>query len=304
MERAENLARIIDVHETFSQDSRGSKNWRAILQLNADEQRFIARYGTETAENIVNFYLRDIENPTSIVSAVRSARENARTLRPLISTEMWAQINMFYNKLLSLGPADMALHNLNKLCTLVKEACQTHTGITEGTFFRDEGWYFYQLGKYIERADQTTRMLDIKYHALLPSIDLVGSPFDAGQWNTILRSAAGYHAFRRVYPRGMNPPAVAGFILFNESFPRSVATCVQEIDALLTRLKSRYMLRGGNAAMERIDEVRASLHARTIEQILGAGLHEYLDWLQLRLMDVTRDVAFAFFGKAPITAEP
>ena len=96
----------------------------------------------------MQFYVLDTENPTSIVSAIRAARENARTLRPLISTEMWTQINVFYNRLAALGPAEIAPHNLTRLCSMVKEACQAHTGITEGTFYRDQGWYFYQMGKH------------------------------------------------------------------------------------------------------------------------------------------------------------
>jgi uncharacterized alpha-E superfamily protein len=298
MERAENLARILDVHETFSRDSRGAKNWMSIVQLNADEKRFLSRYESATAQNVVNFYVLDTQNPTSIVSAIRSARENARTLRPLISTEMWTQINVFYNKLLSLGPSDIAPHNLTRLCNMVKEACQAHTGITEGTFYRDQGWYFYQLGKYLERADQTTRLLDIKYHTLLPFADGVGSPLDVSQWNAVLRSAAGYHAFRRVYPRGMTPSAVAGFMLYNESFPRSVTTCVRQIDGLLVRLKSRYILKGGSKAMERVDEIQAALHSRSIDDVIKSGLHEYLDWLQLHLNDVTQEISKAFFGAA------
>jgi uncharacterized alpha-E superfamily protein len=302
MERAENLARILDVHETFSRDSRGAKNWMSIVQLNADEKRFLSRYESATAQNVVNFYVLDTQNPTSIVSAIRSARENARTLRPLISTEMWTQINVFYNKLLSLGPSDIAPHNLTRLCNMVKEACQAHTGITEGTFYRDQGWYFYQLGKYLERADQTTRLLDIKYHTLLPFADGVGSPLDVSQWNAVLRSAAGYHAFRRVYPRGMTPSAVAGFMLYNESFPRSVTTCVRQIDGLLVRLKSRYILKGGSKAMERVDEIQAALHSRPIEDVIKSGLHEYLDWLQLHLNDVTQEISKAFFGAVPAGA--
>jgi uncharacterized alpha-E superfamily protein len=302
MERAENLARILDVHETFSRDSRGAKNWMSIVQLNADEKRFLSRYESATAQNVVNFYVLDTQNPTSIVSAIRSARENARTLRPLISTEMWTQINVFYNKLLSLGPSDIAPHNLTRLCNMVKEACQAHTGITEGTFYRDQGWYFYQLGKYLERADQTTRLLDIKYHTLLPFADGVGSPLDVSQWNAVLRSAAGYHAFRRVYPRGMTPSAVAGFMLYNESFPRSVTTCVRQIDGLLVRLKSRYILKGGSKAMERVDEIQAALHSRSIEDVIKVGLHEYLDWLQLHLNDVTQEISKAFFGAVPAGA--
>jgi uncharacterized alpha-E superfamily protein len=299
MERAENLARILDVHETFSRDSQGGKNWLSIVQINADELRFRQHYAAATAENVLWFYVLDTKNPTSIISAVRAARENARMLRPLISTEMWSQINVFHNNLATLRSKDLALHNLTRLCASVKEACQAHTGIVEGTFYRDQGWYFYQLGKSIERADQTTRLLDIKYHSLLPTPEHVGSPLDLSQWNAVLRSAAGYHAFRRVYPRGMTPPAVAGFILYNESFPRSVQTCVRQMDGLLVRLKSRYMLRGGNRAMERVDEIQAALQSQTIDQVIGHGLHEFLDWLQFRFIDLTREIGMDFFGHEP-----
>ena len=166
------------------------------------------------------------ENPTSIVSAVSNARENARTLRPLISTEMWVQLNVFYNRLAAIGPEDLAPGRLAPLFAGIKEACQTHTGITEGTFFRDQGWYFYQLGRYLERADQTTRLLDIKYHLLLPQASDVGSPIDVSQWNALLRSAAGYHAYRRLHAASTTPARVAGFLLFNLAFPRSVHHCL------------------------------------------------------------------------------
>jgi uncharacterized alpha-E superfamily protein len=296
MERAENLARILDVHETFARDSRGAKDWKPILQLNADEKRFSELYPAATAANVVRFYVLDGDNPTSIRFSVRMARENARTLRPFISTEMWAQLNVFYNRLLSLGPADLALQNLSRLCAMVKESCQAHTGITEGTFYRDQGWYFYQLGKYLERADQTTRLVDIKYHLLLPAPQDVGSPLDASQWNTLLRSAAGYHAYRRVYPRGMTPATVAGFLLFDPSFPRSVTACVRLVNGLLTDLKSRYHLRGGNAALDRLDEILASMGGKTIEHVLRDGLHEFLDDLQTEFGAVADAVGADFFG--------
>jgi uncharacterized alpha-E superfamily protein len=120
---------------------------------------------------------------------------------------------------------------------------------------------------------------------------------DVSQWNAVLRSAAGYHAFRRICPRGMTPAAVAGFLLFNESFPRSVATCARQIEGLLVRLKSRYMLQGGNTAMERMDEIMTALHTQNIDSIIQNGLHEYLDSLQLRLGNVTGAISTSFFGQ-------
>ena len=302
MERAENLARILDVNETFGRDVHGAKNWHTVVQLNGDLERFYTRYDVASAENVVNFYILDGQNSTSILSGIKMARENARVLRPLISTEMWAQINVFYNRLQSLAGQAIELHNLGQLCTEIKEACQTHAGITEGTFYRDEGWYFYLLGKFVERADQTTRLVDIGYFSLLRSFQDVNAPQDFVQSYALLRSVAGYHAFRRVYPRGMTPAAIAGFILYNESFPRSVALCVREINLVLTRLKSRYKLRGGSGAMERIDEIMASLNTRTIEQVIEEGLHEHLDWLQLLLSNFTSELTRSFFGH-PIAEE-
>ena len=296
VERAENLARILDVNETFSRDSHGAQNWRSILQLHADEERFFATGHQVSAPNVLRFYVIDADNPTSIVSAVSAARESARTLRPLISTEMWVQLNIFHNRLAALGAADLAPGRLSALFTSIKEACQTHTGITEGTFFRDQGWYFYQLGRYLERADQTTRLLDIKYHLLLPGAADVGSPTDVSQWNALLRSAAGYHAYRRLHAARTTPARVAGFLLFNQAFPRSVHHCVREAGRLLSELKSRYALRGGNDAAEELDRLRAVLGTLTITEILSAGLHEFLDVIQQQLIAVSHDLGIAFFG--------
>ncbi len=303
VERAENLARILDVNETFSRDSRGGQNWRSIIQLNSDEKRFFAGGRKVSAQSVVEFYVVDADNPTSIVNAIHSARENARTLRPLISTEMWVQLNIFYNHLASIGVADLAPGRLAALFTTIKEACQTHTGITEGTFFRDQGWYFYQLGRYIERADQTTRLLDIKYHLLLPDIADDGSPTDVSQWNALLRSAAGYHAYRRLHAASTTPARVAGFLLLNQAFPRSVHHCVREVGRLLGDVKSRYSLRGGNDAAEELDRLRAVLGTLTITAILSEGLHEFLDLIQQQLIAVSRDLSIAFFGYVPETAQ-
>ena len=162
VERAENLARILDVNETFTRDARGDQNWESIVRLHADEAAFSRRHGEASADAVLRFYVTDATNPSSIISAIRGARENARALRPLISTEMWVQLNVFQNRLNAIEEPDLAPGRLTDLFTAIKEACQTHTGITEGTFYRDQGWYFYQLGRYIERADQTTRLLDMK----------------------------------------------------------------------------------------------------------------------------------------------
>ncbi|MEQ9608146.1 MAG: alpha-E domain-containing protein [Kiloniellaceae bacterium] len=300
VERAENLARILDVNETFSRDSRGWQNWRSILQINRDEERFFADHEEADAENVIYFYTLDQRNPTSIISAVNQARSNARTLRPLISTEMWIQLNMLSNKLKSMPREELSEPRLTRFCTQVKEACQTHTGITEGTFYRDESWFFYQIGRALERADQTTRMLDVKYHLLLPKDEAVGSPLDVSHWNAVLRSAAGYHAFRRVQPSGMEPGDVAGFLLFHSRFPRSVRACVHDISNRLSQLRSSYRLIGGTKALEELDELRSVLDDITVDQVIDKGMHEFIDWIQIKLIRIHGELGAAYFGYSPL----
>jgi uncharacterized alpha-E superfamily protein len=295
VERVENMGRILDVNATFARDSRGAQNWLPVLQLNAGEQRFFERHAAASADAVLRFYITDRANPTSIISAIGHARANARALRPLISREMWSQLNVFHNRVASLEDTALAPAQLTRLLGEIKEACQTHTGITDGTLHRDQGWYFYWLGRYLERADQTTRLLDIKYHLLLPRVSDVGSPIDIGQWNALLRSAAGYHPYRRVERGGVTPAGVAGFLLLNPNFPRSVLLCASEADRLLGELRSRYRLSGGSEAAARITELRDSLRTLSIREVLGQGLHEFLDLVQRRLIAVTQGLSTAFF---------
>jgi uncharacterized alpha-E superfamily protein len=296
MERAENLARIIDVNETFAQNRDSPEDWLPIVEINADTARFFEAHAQASVESVVRFYVLDRDNPTSIVSTVRGARENARMLRHLISTELWTHLNVFYNELEELDPADLRLAELSRLCIRIKEGCQMHAGIAEGTLYRDQVWYFHEIGRYLERADQTTRLLDIKYHRLLPKPEDVGSPIDIGQWNALLRSVAGYHAFRRVHPRGMRPATVAGFLLFNRAFPRAVTVCAARAAELLSDLNAAYRLPGGRAPAERAVALRRELEAAMIDDVLAAGLHEYLDSVQLKIAGVTEAMGEGLFG--------
>jgi uncharacterized alpha-E superfamily protein len=299
VERAENLARILEVNETHARDRSGAHNWRSIVQLNADEAEFSAKHAQTTADNVIRFYLTDADNPTSIIASVGRARENARTLRPLVSTEMWVQLNVFHNRLKAVAAHELAPGNLSPLLNEIKLACQAFTGVTEGTFYRDQAWCFYRLGQYIERADQTTRLLDTKYQLLSSAAAESASPELAGQWHALLRSASGYHAFRRVHTSDLTPARVVGFLLFNPSFPRSVYLCVREADGALNELKSRYGVRRGNDVAEGFDALRVLLASRSTDAILGSGLHEFIDFLQCYLTDITNRLSAAFFGHPP-----
>ena len=294
MERTENLARILDVNETFARDRSGAQDWLPIVQLHNDDEEFFARHKQATSDSVVNFYIIDRENLNSILYSVWAARENARSLRHLISIEVWSQLNVFYNYLRDLRPRHLRLAELSPLCQQIKEQCQLHTGIIEGTTFRDQGWVFYQLGKMIERADQTTRLVDIKYHRLLPNSADVGSALDVSQWNALLRSAAAYHGYRRIHPSGMTPATVAGFILLNHAFPRSVATCTRSIRDLLRELARDRDLAGVSfdpTAMH----VLENLVTIPIDDAIARGLHEHLDGIQVSLQTLVNAIASVYF---------
>jgi uncharacterized alpha-E superfamily protein len=306
VERAENLARILDVQETFARDSGGRQDWRVLLVINADVEAFFARHAEADSASVLRFYVTDRANPTSIISDVHAARENARALRPLISTEMWTQLNMLHNRLAGLRPADVAEEKLSGLCDWIKRGCDAHAGITAGTFYRDEGWCFYQLGAAIECADQTTRLLDAKFLNFQARADQdPGSAADSFYWMALLRSAAGYQAFRRRHPRGMVPEQVAAFLLSDPCFPRSAACCLGIVGEQLTALRRRYGLKAAGSALQFLDEIGDELEARRIKAVIANGeLHRFNDFLQRGFIELTRLVSLAFFGHAPASAEP
>jgi uncharacterized alpha-E superfamily protein len=295
LERVENLARLVDVTQTFESPGHEAESWLAMIRINADEEQFAKAGLPPTADNVKRFYLLDRSNPTGIPNSLEAARTNARTLRPLISTEMWMQMNVFHRDMLSIQEDELQGDRLSRLCSRIKEGIQAHTGITEGTFFRDQGWDFYQLGRLIERADQTTRLLDIRYHLLVPGGTEEALLAELTQWGGVLRAAAGYHAFRRVAPPGFTPADVVAFLLRDSSFPRSVALCVEQMEDHLGQLRSRYGLRGTVAALERVEELRAGLLGRPIEKIIADGLHNFLDGVQRDLIMLGAEIGTAFF---------
>ena len=305
VERAENLTRILDVNETFARDSTGVQDWLPIVQLYADDEVFFEKHKEASAKTVVHFYLADRDNPNSIIESIRAARENARGLRHLISIELWTQLNVFYRWLEDLKRRDYALSNLSGLCAQIKERCQLHSGIAEGTMFRDQGLIFYLIGKEMERADQMTRLVDIKYHRLLPKVDDVGSAIDVSQWNALLRSAAAYQAYRRIHPRGMNPRTVAGFLLLNSGFSRSIRTCVDQIGKLVGELAGDPALEGVVLSRDALQELERKVNL-PIDQIIDQGLHEFLDGIQLDFLDLSQAIASTYFDQAdpaPIVQE-
>ena len=294
LERVENLARLLDITQTFESPGFEAEAWGALVAIMGDAPRMAKAGLTPDAMGVKRYYLLDATNSTSIPGAIEAARTNARMLRPLISTEMWMQLNVFHRDILSIQAWELDGDALSRLCRRLKEGVQAHTGVTEGTFFRDQGWHFYELGRLIERADQTTRMLDIKYHLLLPESAEERRVVELTQWNALLRAVAGYHAFRRVSQAGFVPADVVQFLLHDPAFARSVALCLATMEWHLNDLRSRYGLRDTAGVLERIGQVRNAMK-RDVPSLLEHGLHGFLDKLQADLQGLAELIGTAFF---------
>ena len=208
---------------------------------------------------------------------------------------MWRQLNVFHRFVLQIEPADLEGDALSRLCTLLKEGVQAHTGVTEGTLYRDQGWYFYELGRLVERADQTTRLLDIKYTAMLPRDGEEKRVAELMQWNAVLRGAAGYHAFRRRSRAAFSSEDVVHFLLRDPSSPRSVLLCIRRVETHLDDLRRIYGLSRANEAIEVAEYLRELLVEKPVSHILAIGLHDYLDTVQIHLQKLASAVGRAFF---------
>lgn len=296
MERAEALARLIDITKTYAGTETSGEKWERILRIYGDLERYRETHGDTEASSVLAFYLLDAKNPTSVAYSLRMARENARGARHLISTELWTHLNMLHNNYAKVTGRDIRLSNVSEVCQDIKAGCQASEGIVESTLTRGELWFFYNLGKQIERADQTTRVLDIGYLSLAPDDD---NAVVSVQWNALVRSLAGYHLYRSKYPAGEYASDVAAFMLFDREFSRSVTCCIDSVTISLSRLK--YRLSG--VPTNRIEQAEAALaemlEAGENQPIKAAQLRPFLDQLQLAIGGVSEAVAAAYFPPEP-----
>jgi uncharacterized alpha-E superfamily protein len=292
LERAESIARILDINETYARDKPDGPDWERVLILYADRERFLETHEEITPQSVIHFYVNEKSNPSSIAYAISSARQNARSVRHLISTEMWKQLNVFFIQFAAKTKRAVALSTLSKLCGEIKEGCQTFEGVAEGTFFRGEAWCFYHLGKYIERADQTTRILDIGYEQVSHA---EGDAFRSVHANVLLRSVSGYHAYRARFPTVLRSRDIANFLLYDPQFPRAVALCANMMSARLQDLEKVC----GNRRTTEAEKSRKGL-----EFLLRTGLggrytpkqlYQFIDELQIALGEVSDGIRETYF---------
>jgi uncharacterized alpha-E superfamily protein len=295
VERAENVARFISVNLNLSLDMPGEagEQWWPLVVITGDESVFQRRAGTITKESVVEFLTFDEENPNSILSCLRAARENARSAREIISAEMWEHLNTFYLMVRDGDSLDEVLDNPHAFFERVNVSGQQFLGVTDATMTHGEAWHFCNLGRMLERADKTSRILDVKYFILLPKVSDVGTPFDDIQWLALLRSASALEMYRQRHGR-ISPGNVVDFLIFDREFPRAVLHC-------LTRaISGTHTGSFCNPAERRLGQLRAELAYTQAEEVIAGGMHEFVDGLQTRLNRVGEAIYDCFFAMRPV----
>ncbi len=295
VERAENTARILDVSDRLGLLPAGNENgagseWDAVLQITGDASGFHARFPEATAANVIAHMTLDPNNPSSIYSTMRSARENARAERVGITTEMWEALNSTWLEISQLTPARLAARGYRNFFDWIKERSHPFRGAAVSTMLRDERYHFLRLGTFIERADNTARILDVKYHILLPDLADVGRAVDHFQWGALLRSVSAYRNYHHAYKQVITPVNVADLLILNNQFPRSLHSCHNEVVHLLEEVSGP---RGAEAARQ-AGEIHAMLHYGRIESVFAQGLHEFLSDFIVRNNRLSQEIQAAY----------
>jgi uncharacterized alpha-E superfamily protein len=285
IERAENTARLLDVtyrtsllpYQPREPGLAWAEPWSVPLITSGLATVYYERYSQITAENVLRFMILDSTNNSSIYTCLRAARESARSVRGAITSEMYEDLNSAWLDMRGYDYARIEAGGVSDFFDWVKMRSHLFRGVTFGTMLRDEAYHFIRLGTHIERADNTARILDTKYHILLPSVTDVGGAVDYYQWLSLLTSVSGFESYRKIYSDTITPRRVAELLVLRDDMPRSLHSCMNFIHETLERLcddNSRELERQAG-------ELHARLHYGRTEDIMRTGLHEYLmDFLE------------------------
>lgn len=293
-ERAENLARMLDVTHRMSLLPGGASTdnagWAAALAITGLAGAYAARYGAVAPADVMRFLAFDADNPSSIIRCLKAARENAHAVRGTLTSELWETINDTWLKLRDTRPTVLDGGGAGDFFDWVKFRSHLSRGVTIGTMLQDEALWFTRLGTYLERADSTARILDVKYHVLLPSVADVGGAGDYYQWSALLRSVSAFEIYRKVYRDQITPLRVAELFVLRDDMPRSLHRCLNEVYDLLVRVRNQH----SGETERRAGELHAALHYGRIEDIFAGGLHEFLIGFVGRLADLSDRIADDF----------
>ena len=301
VERAENYSRFIDVNYNLCMDlPPGLKEqWEPLVAATGDRDVFVKQFGKNfTRENVIFFLAFDTENPNAIISTISQARENARMVRESIPKESWESLNALYYEVQNAKKKKTwQKEDPHDFFEFIKNQVHMFNGIASSNAPRTQAWYFTQIGIQIERADKTSRILDVKYHYLLPSLDEVGSPLDFLHWTALLKSVSAFNAYKHLY-QNIQPEHIVNYLILNRYFPRSIFFCLSEVEEALHEI-SGSKKSFSNAAEREIGSLRSKLEYSDVKDILNQGLHEYLDDIQLRLNQISSAIHEQYFKIQP-----
>lgn len=302
IERAENVARCVEVNVHLTLDlpiAATSEQWEALVTTSGDRAQFTERFDAPSRTNVIRFLAFDTENLNSILSCLTAARENARMIREVITSEMWEQLNTFYLLVRDAAREPRVIEAPHDFLTQVRLASHLFCGVTDATMSHGEAWRFCRLGRKLERADKTTRILDVKYFLLLPAVSDVGTPIDDVQWAAVLRSASALEMYRKRHGR-VAPNHIVDFLVLDREFPRAVHYCLIAADDSMHAISGTPIGTFSNAAEQRLGQLRSELAFTDVAGIIAAGVHEFLDGLQIRLNLVGDTIHETFFVRSMV----
>jgi uncharacterized alpha-E superfamily protein len=304
LERAENAARLIEtqLHMILDLPSlrKDSNAWKPLVDITGDGDYFSEKLGAPTRDNVMFFHTFDSAYPHSIKSCLTAARENARSVREVIPSEIWEMINKLYLEVAGRGTSLKAFSNPHKFYSDIIMASDLITGIAYTTMSRGEAWHFSQLGRYLERADKTSRILDVKYYIMLPTLDHVGSSMDNVQWSALLKSTSSFEMYRKRFNL-ISPENIVDFLIFDREFPRSILYCVNHAEQSLFRIMGTPMGTFNNELERQFGKLSGKLNYSNVSEVMSIGLHEFLDDIQSDLNILGEAISENFFAIKQVT---
>ncbi len=295
VERADNLARLIDVNQQLLLDyerldtDRLRGFWQPIILSTGDEEAFSKLYNETGSDEVIRFLTDDPRNPNSITSCIALARENARTVRDQLSDELWEELNALYLFSRSDEASRLINHDPPRYYENVRRSAMTFLGIAASTTSRNEAWEFMDLGRHLERADKTTRFLDVSSYLPTANDGMESLSEETLHWTAILRSCGAMGAFR-ASQREISAQSVVDFLIFSKDFPRSVRYCIEKVDISLHLISGTPRGAFSNEAERESGRLLADLNFGSTEDVFKAGLHEYLDALQERFNHIGGEI--------------
>lgn len=300
VERAENMARLVNVNAFLLLDlpKKVRFGWTPLVEITGSQKLYKQLYSDQTERSVVRFLIGDENNPGSLLSSARQARENVRTIRDVVPRETAEQINelyLFARSGLARGLAHAGRFEYLKAVIL---RCQTITGLLAGTMVHDAGYDFLRMGRNLERADMTTRIIDVRSANLLPDVSVDLRPFENVQWMSVLKSLSGYQAYRRVMQVNVRRPDVLRFLFQEKIFPRAFFHTMGEVESCLQSLPRR------DEPLKAVHALQKVVTDRDPESLTQADLHGFIDKLQLGLIDLHNRIREAYFLFEDSAAKP